>query len=206
MGWYESGVKQRKKQPAQTRQAILEAAGQEFSLNGYSGTGLGSIVTRAGLTKGALFHHFADKRSLAMAWAVDVLAPALSIQWITPLESLNSLDELRSFGRTRCMEIRAGDAISTLVSLTAETATAYPVLGESFGGIFSTWRSALATLLERGKSDGWIHRSIQPAVEASFLVSVLSGFSVTTKCATDDQVLRACAAALEVYLETLRAL
>ena len=70
-------MKQRKKQPALTRQAILNAAGVEFSRHGYAGTGLGAIVGRADLTKGALFHHFADKQALAVAWVGENLAAAI---------------------------------------------------------------------------------------------------------------------------------
>ena len=67
-GWYGFSMKQRKKQPLVTRQLILNAAGEDFATHGYSGTGLGSIVSKSGLTKGALFHHFPDKRALALAW------------------------------------------------------------------------------------------------------------------------------------------
>lgn len=199
-------MKQRKKKPVRTRQAILDAAGMEFSLGGYSGTGLGSIVLRAELTKGALFYHFSDKQALAKAWIVDALAPAMEKLWIAPLDALGSLDAFRSFCRARCMELRPGDPTSVLVALTAETAAAYPDLGSALEGVFSAWRVAIAVWLERGKSAGWIHRSIQPAVEASFIVSVFSGFTVTTQCHADDSMHRVCASALDAYIETLRVL
>ncbi len=199
-------MKQRKKQPVQTRQAILAAAGAEFSSKGYAGTGLGAIVARAGLTKGALFHHFPDKRTLAVAWISGELAAAMASLWIAPLESIRTLDALRAFCRTRCLELRPGDATSALVSLTAETAAADPLAGTALESIFTTWRNSIAGLLERGKSDGWIHRSIQPALEAGFLVSAFSGFAVTTQCGPDESSRRTCATALEGYLETLRAL
>ena len=197
-------MKQRKKQPVVTRQAILDAAGMEFSLHGYAGTGLGLIVSRAELTKGALFHHFPDKRTLAAAWIGDNLSTAMETLWIAPLPSINSLDAFRSHCRSRCLELQSGDATSTLVSLTAETA-ADPVLGGALNNVFAAWRAAIGSLLERGKSEGWIHRSIQPPVEAVFLVSAFSGFTVTTKCNPDENSRRTCATALEGYLETLRA-
>ena len=103
-------MKQRKKQPVQTRKAILEAAGAEFSLNGYAGSGLVPIVVRAELTKGALFHHFPDKCALAAAWISEELSAAMQILWIEPLENITSLDSLRTLCRTRCLEVRPGDA------------------------------------------------------------------------------------------------
>lgn len=183
----------------------MEAAGAEFSRHGYAGTGLGAIVARAELTKGALFHHFPDKRALATAWIGDQLTPALEAQWITPLEEIRPLDALRAFCRARCMEMQPGDALSALVSLTAETAAADPVLGAALERVFEFWRQAFAKLLERGKTEGWIHRSIQPAVEAAFLVSSFAGFSVTTRGNPNESGRRTCATALEAYLETLRA-
>jgi TetR/AcrR family transcriptional repressor of nem operon len=198
-------MKQRKKQPQQTRQTILEAAGAEFSLHGYAGSGLGSIVTRADLTKGALFHHFTDKRAMAVAWISDLLGPQMEARWMSPLESIGSLDALRAFCRARCMELAPDDATSALVSLTAETAASDSMLGEALEKIFEQWREAIATLLERGKSEGWIHRSIQPAAEAAFVVSAFAGFSVTTCAHPGEGIRRTCASALEGYLETLRA-
>ena len=190
-------MKQRKKQPQQTRRTILKAAGVEFSRHGYAGSGLGAIVDRAELTKGALFHHFADKRAMAVAWIENLLAPEIEERWITPLESIGSLDALRAFCRARCMELAAEDAASALVSLTAETAAADSTLGEALDKIFEHWRGAFVALLERGKAEGWIHRSIQPSAEAAFLVSAFAGFSVTTRAHPGEGVRRTCAGALE---------
>ena len=198
-------MKQREKRPARTRQAILDAAAAEFSLHGYAGTGLGAIVARADLTKGALFHHFPDKQSLAAAWIGEHLADSINEMWVAPLQAMGSLDALRTFCRTRCLELRPGDATSALVALTAETTVSAPVLGAALTGVLAAWREGVACLLERGKAGAWIHRSIQPAVEAGFLVAAFCGFSVTTQGSEDEGPRRACATALEGYLETLRA-
>jgi AcrR family transcriptional regulator len=198
-------MKQRKKQPERTRRVILEAAGAEFARYGYAGSGLGAIVERAEMTKGALFHHFTDKRALALGWIGELLAPEIEEHWIAPLEGIASLDTLRSFCRTRCLELSSGDALAALVALTSETSTTDETLAAAFEKIFTHWREAVASLLERGKTEGWIHRSIQPATEAVFLVSTLAGFSITTCSRPDEGIRRTCASALEGYLETLRA-
>src|SRR5215469_11384270 len=51
----------------QTRAALLEAAQMLFGEHGYAGTSLDEVVAQAGVTKGALYHHFADKESLFQA-------------------------------------------------------------------------------------------------------------------------------------------
>lgn len=47
-----------------TRTALLNAAKEKFTEEGFSNTSLASIVQAAGVTKGALFHHFKDKADL----------------------------------------------------------------------------------------------------------------------------------------------
>ncbi|MCA3747633.1 MAG: TetR/AcrR family transcriptional regulator [Rubrobacter sp.] len=49
---------------AATRRALLEAARRLFSEKGYHGTAAEEIVRQAGLTRGALYHHFEDKKDL----------------------------------------------------------------------------------------------------------------------------------------------
>jgi AcrR family transcriptional regulator len=49
---------------ASTRRALLDAARSLFAEKGYHGAAAEEIVGRAGLTRGALYHHFEDKRDL----------------------------------------------------------------------------------------------------------------------------------------------
>ncbi|MEX1006638.1 MAG: TetR/AcrR family transcriptional regulator [Acidimicrobiia bacterium] len=58
----------RAEQAATTRRAILTAARRLFVEQGYFGTSTEEIVAEAGVgTRGALYHHFADKRALFLA-------------------------------------------------------------------------------------------------------------------------------------------
>lgn len=52
---------------ATTRRALLDAARTLFAERGYHGTAAEEIVQRAGLTRGALYHHFEDKKDLFRA-------------------------------------------------------------------------------------------------------------------------------------------
>lgn len=47
-----------------TRRALLEAARREFGVQGYGGAAVEDIVKRAGVTKGAFYHHFSGKQDL----------------------------------------------------------------------------------------------------------------------------------------------
>lgn len=50
-----------------TRQALLAAARRRFGTVGFAGTSLDEIAADAGVTKGALYHHFGSKEQLFLA-------------------------------------------------------------------------------------------------------------------------------------------
>jgi AcrR family transcriptional regulator len=52
---------------ARTRGALLRAARELFAEKGFAATGREEIAERAGVTRGALYHHFASKTELAAA-------------------------------------------------------------------------------------------------------------------------------------------
>jgi AcrR family transcriptional regulator len=50
-----------------TRAQLLASATELFTVRGYAAVGTEDVVRAAGLTRGALYHHFADKRELFAA-------------------------------------------------------------------------------------------------------------------------------------------
>jgi AcrR family transcriptional regulator len=59
-------------QYAHTRRLLLDAARALFAERGYAGTATEEVVQRAGVTRGALYYHFRDKRALFHAVVEDV--------------------------------------------------------------------------------------------------------------------------------------
>ncbi|MCF6327257.1 MAG: TetR/AcrR family transcriptional regulator [Devosiaceae bacterium] len=71
-----------------TRAALLKAARQLFVANGYAQTGTPKIVSAAKVTRGALYHHFKDKKDL---FESVVTHEAQQVAAQIDLNSLNSL-------------------------------------------------------------------------------------------------------------------
>lgn len=52
---------------AETRKKLIEVARRAFAEYGYADTSMDKLTAEAGLTRGALYHHFGDKRGLFAA-------------------------------------------------------------------------------------------------------------------------------------------
>jgi AcrR family transcriptional regulator len=73
------GVKRlRERQAAATRDHLVAVARQRFAEQGYGATSIEDVVQRAGVAKGALYHHFSGKDALFRAVYESVLADVVS--------------------------------------------------------------------------------------------------------------------------------
>lgn len=57
----------REQKMAETRKKLIEVARRAFAEYGYADTSMDKLTAEAGLTRGALYHHFGDKRGLFAA-------------------------------------------------------------------------------------------------------------------------------------------
>jgi AcrR family transcriptional regulator len=86
-----------KEEAEKTRKAILDAALQVFTQNGFSRTSLHQIAQRAGCTRGAVYWHFSDKAGLFKVLHEEMEHRAgldLDEQAFMPA---SSLDEIKMF-------------------------------------------------------------------------------------------------------------
>jgi AcrR family transcriptional regulator len=77
----DAGSGRRAAHVADTRQALLGAARELFAVDGFQATRTEEIVRRAGLTRGALYHHFRDKEDLFRAVYDEVAGEVTRSLW-----------------------------------------------------------------------------------------------------------------------------
>ncbi|WP_337184576.1 TetR family transcriptional regulator [Shinella sp.] len=101
-----------------TRLALIEAARRLFVEKGYAETATPDIAAEAGVTRGALYHHFEDKKALFRAVlereaeAVAARIEAVSLPAGSPREALllgasAYFDAMAAPGRTRLLLLEA---------------------------------------------------------------------------------------------------
>lgn len=197
--------------PKATRQRILSAAHGEFYRHGYRAGSLNGIVNSAGLTKGALFHHFPGKQALALALIEDGLAPVIHRRWIEPLEATDKPLDLLAGILASDLERIEGEGEDGFLShgcpianLAADAAAVEEPVRVRLDGLYHDWRSALSAAFERGRRAGTVHPNVVPDDEAAFLVASLAGIATTGKVSRDINLFRSAFRAATAYLETLR--
>ncbi len=110
-----------------TREALLAAARESFVRKGFAATSTPEIVAMAGVTRGALYHHFKDKSELfralleeeagAVALEIEAAADAtLSAREALMAGALAYLDAMTVMGRTRLLLIE-GPAVLGIAAM-----------------------------------------------------------------------------------------
>lgn len=131
----QEGTRRSQKDRSDSMRAALIAAGRKLFVDkGFAATGTPEIVAAAGVTRGALYHHFADKHELFAA-VIRAEAEAIAAQiessgspGLTPAEVLIQggeafLAAMRDPGRARLMLVEAPAALppETLAEIDAAT-------------------------------------------------------------------------------------
>lgn len=74
---------------AHTRERLLKAAFAEVYHSGFRGSDLNTILAKAGVTKGALYHHFSSKEVLGHCIIEEVIGKITQDKWLAPLDDVD---------------------------------------------------------------------------------------------------------------------
>jgi AcrR family transcriptional regulator len=103
---------------AATRGRLVGAARALFAGNGFAATGTEAILQRAGVQRGALYHHFADKAALFEAVCIALSEEALPIVEAAAARARDPLDALM-FGSIAWIDFATRDDVRRILLVDA---------------------------------------------------------------------------------------
>ena len=197
----------RQRNPHFTRQALLQAAFREMYKTGFQAASLDNLLANAGVTKGALYHHFGSKQELGYAVVDELVREHILEAWVRPLEKAENpidglLGTLRSKAQQPPFDRRLGCPLNNLAQEMSPLDEGFRKRVES---VFQCWREGIAKALQRGQERGQVRSDVDAREAADFFLASLEGTVSLVKNAQDDAVFENCKAGLARYLESLRA-
>ncbi|MEV7602298.1 ScbR family autoregulator-binding transcription factor [Kitasatospora sp. NPDC089797] len=161
----------RQERAVRTRRLILEAAASVFDEYGYEGATIGEVVARAGVTRGAVYFHFASKRELAQGVVEEQFG-----QDDLP-ERHCKLQEFVDMG----MVVAHLMPRDPLLSAGARLSLGQDVFGDLSGGAAPGWiRRSEAVLTEAG-SRGELLPHVVPAETAWLVTGAWTGVQIQSQ-------------------------
>jgi AcrR family transcriptional regulator len=180
-------VRRSQKDRSETMRLALIGAGRKlFVTKGFAETGTPEIVALAGVTRGALYHHFTDKAALfeavirTEAEAVAQAIEAAEFSGLSPIETLIQggeayLAAMRVPGRTRLLLVEAPAAVplETLAAIDAGTGGRTLTDGlraagiadpEPLSALLSAAYDRAALAIEQGASPGPLRAALERLV------------------------------------------
>lgn len=194
--------------PAATRQRLLAAGQQEIYLRGFQGASVEAILARAGVTKGAFFHHFPTKAAFGYTVVEEVLAAMIAAQWADPLgETADPLETIAAeYERGIVMLGRQQPILGCPLNNLAQEMNP---LDEGFRtriqAVFAAWHAAFRQALERGQQRGTVRADVDACDTAHALVAQIEGTLSLARNSQNPEDLTSGCRSLRRFLESLRA-
>ena len=191
--------KKRTNDPEGMRRRLLDVAEDSFQVRGYHASSLGDLMAAAGVTGGALHHHFPTKKALALAVIEERVAGALQETWIEPvLAAATAREGVRAVFMAVAAELEQQGFVRgcPLNNLAHELSLADDEFRVALARIFAGWRRAIADKIRADQLNGG-EGGIDPDRFAALTVAAYSGAMSMAKTSQDAGVLRECLRGLE---------
>ena len=173
-------VRRTAEQAAATRRDLLAAALAVFGEGGYAAATLEQIAGRAGVTRGALYHHFAGKADLYDALlreeADQVMRPLMAGLAADgpPLERLRRF--LVAYGAALERDARFRAILDILLFGGADV----PERSRSLTRLgYQAWSGAFEVVLEEAHARGELRQGVSPRTAALAIVALAVGVTTT---------------------------
>jgi AcrR family transcriptional regulator len=193
----------RSNDPEAMRRRILDVATAAFQTRGYHSTSTHDIMREAGVTGGALHHHFPTKKALGLAVIRDRVAQAVEETWIEPIRTApTAAAGIRNVFQQIAATIDARGTVlgCPLNNLALELSLADPEFQHAVQAVFERWRTAIAEKLRADQAAGAL-KNVDPEHLATFIVAVYSGAMALAKAQQSSEPLGTCAQQLAAFVQ-----
>ena len=195
----------RLRNPDRTRERLLRAAAREIYRSGFQSASLDRILASAGVTKGALYHHFKNKEALGYAVVEEIISPDVRGTWVRPLQSVKDpIDTLIGIVRGLSVQPKVVCGGCQLNNLAQEMSPLDAGFRKRLERIFDAWREAVASVLRAGQARGSVRRDVEPADAAGLLIAMVEGYGSLAKNVQDPKVMKAGIRNIVDWLRSLR--
>ncbi len=190
-----------------TRLRILEAAYEEMYLHGYQGMRIDKVLSKTALAKGALYHHFPNKKALGYAVIDELIYPQTQMMYGGLLSTDDPIQAHKNILMKACNamaeeDVRLGCPVN---NLSQEMACLDEGFKERLCVIYESWSGVITESIELGQQRGLVRCNVNPKSVSIFIISAMQGVMGTAKCMQSKTVLVELTEVLCDYLESLRA-
>ena len=185
-----------------TRDRVLNAAAALVFERGVAGTTLDDVRAAAKVSKGQLYHYFADKDDLVLAVIDRSVDQVLDAQ--PRLADLSSWAAIAAwFDDLVAIQVgRGGVGGCPIGGLAGEVAETNDAARLELARGYDRWEEPLRRGLEQMRSRGKLRRSADPARLATATMAAIQGGLVLTQTRRDPQQLRIALDAAYAYLRS----
>lgn len=182
-----------------TRQKILDAAIDLFGEVGYAAAGLGEIIERAGMTKGALYHHFDSKEALATA-IIEQGTTLTRDAFRHVSESTSPALERLIHGVFLVTDLLVADKTArTAEQLTRGLAD----FNSAAGQVWISRLDAMTTLASQASDEGDLREGLAPTIVGESMINAMLGAQLLPKTADRSDHIKRLSRCLELLLPAI---
>ena len=153
---------------------IAKAALRLFARKGYANASLEEIATRAGFTKGAVYHFFKSKEALLIALLRDIEERSIGKTTLA-LEQTDggAMDKLVRFKNLQAQwAARNADDLAILIWVSVESAHRKSAVRSQVLHIYARIEEALTGIIEAGKKSGEFPADLPVADVVTWMISL----------------------------------
>ncbi|MDA8621098.1 TetR/AcrR family transcriptional regulator [Psychrosphaera sp.] len=192
--------------PDKTRNNLLEIASCLFQAKGYNGTSLTDILTKAEVSKGALYHHFSNKQDLLYAIVDELYRKQSKAHWEAITAANDPIEAIASSIEKQAIEASQEDMCNgcPIHNLLAELGSTNDGLRHRVDAIFCSVQKSIYEAFERAKTLNIVKGNTDSKRVAMLIMCTLNGMpQMVTSCQNRD-VFKEISAALADYIRSFK--